>query len=351
MAGRVARTAFRRHTVDARFPANGSQLESPAAIEYGLRVVRKRPLGKTGLDVSELALGTWGLSGDAYGAVPDADVDKTIDRAVSLGVTLFDTSDAYGSGAMETKLGARLPTQRTHVVTKLGTKREAYPEKDFSLEYLRTAFERSQERLRRPCVDVVLLHNPSLATLDTDEPFALLARLKEEARIRAWGVSAGSQAIALRALERGAEVVEMPYNCFFSKDVELLGPRLKETGAALLARSPLSYGLLTGAWTKEREFYPPDHRADRWNPEELKRRVEQVDALRAAVGGPAPTLRSVALRFVLNNDTVSAMVVGPRNPTQLDQLVRDAGRMPPYLAPTVLSKLKAALTEYGVTGE
>lgn len=314
--------------------------------------MRKRLLGKTGLEVSELALGTWGLSGDAYGAVPELEVDRTIDRAVALGITLFDTADVYGeSGAMERKLGKRLPAQRTHVATKIGTSLDGYPEKSFTSQYLYMAFERSQERLKRDCVDVVLLHNPSLKSFDDDEVFALLERLKREAKIRAWGVAAGNYAIAERAIARGADVLEMAYNCFFFRDVKRLGLKLRSEGVGLLARSVLSYGLLAGHWTPEREFYPPDHRADRWNPDELKRRVEQTEALRACIGGPAPTMRSVALRYVLQNERVSSAVLGPRNATQLDQLVRDAGRMPPYLAPPMLAKLEAALLANGVTGE
>jgi len=313
--------------------------------------VRTRELGTTGLSVSELALGTWGLSGDAYGHVPPLVAERTIDRAVALGITLFDTAGVYGEGAMERMLGRRLPVQKTRVVTKIGNNLDNYPQKDFTPEYLFMAFERSQERLKRDCVDVVLLHNPSIKSLEGDKIAALMARLKAEVKIRAWGVSAGSFAVASRAIELGAEVLEMPYNCFFSREVRRLGNVLREKNVGLLARSVLSYGLLAGGWTKEREFYPPDHRADRWNPDELVRRVEQTDALRAVIGGPAPTMRSVALRFVLSNERVSSAVLGPRNEAQLDQLVRDAGRTPPYLSAPTMSKLEAALLAHGVTGE
>lgn len=313
--------------------------------------MRKRQLGRTGLEVSELALGTWGLSGDAYGPVREEELDRTIDRAVSLGITLFDTADVYGNGAVERTLGKRLPVSRTHVVTKIGTNLDGYPQKQFDGQYLYMAFERSQERLKRDCVDVVLLHNPSMTSMRADEPFELFTRLKSQARIRAWGVSACTRAVAEKAIERGCDVLEMPYNCFFFRDVRKLATRMRRDGVGLLARSVLSYGLLSGAWTAEREFYFPDHRAERWNPEELKRRVEQTAALRAVVGGPAPTMRSVALRFVLANERVTSAVLGPKNPTQLDQLVRDAGRMPPYLPLATMARLEESLAAQGVTGE
>jgi aryl-alcohol dehydrogenase-like predicted oxidoreductase len=118
-----------------------------------------------------------------------------------------------------------------------------------------------------------------------------------------------------------------------------------------LAHSVLAYGLLAGSFTDSREFYPPDHRAERWNPEDLKERIAQVGALRAVMGGPLPTLRSVALRFVLSQDRVSSAVLGPRNMQQLDQLIRDAGRAPPYMSAETFGDLERALEAYGVTGE
>lgn len=312
--------------------------------------MRKRQLGRTGLEVSELALGTWGLSGDAYGPVTDVEVDRTIDRAVAIGITLFDTADAYGRGDMERKLGKRLPAAKTHVVTKIGTNLEGYSEKQFDEQYLNMAFERSQERLKRDVVDVVLLHNPSLVTMRRDEPFALLSRLKDEGRIRGWGITAGNRAIAEKAIERGADVIEMAYNCFFFRDVRDIALSLRTQGIALLARSVLSYGLLSGHWSQEREFYPPDHRAERWNPDDLKRRLQQLDALRKVVGGPLPTIRSVAVRFVLDNERVTSAVLGPRNVAQLDQLVREAGRAPPYMPRGMMARLETELANVGVTG-
>jgi aryl-alcohol dehydrogenase-like predicted oxidoreductase len=302
--------------------------------------------------VSELALGTWGLSGDGYGPVHEHDMERTVDRAVGIGITLFDTADVYGGGAMERLLGRRLPVNKTTVVTKLGTALgEGYPEKRFDGPTLYEAFDRSQERLRRDPVDVVLLHHPSLATMKKDEPFEVLSDLERRGRIRAWGVAAGSAAVAEKAIERGAKVLEMAYNCFFYQEVQDLALALRENGVGLLARSVLSYGLLTGHWSLEREFYPGDHRFERWNPDELKRRIAQVDALRAVVGGPAPTPRSVAIRFALELAQASSVVLGPRNTVQLDQCVREAGRMPPYLAPVTLDKLYAELAARGVTGE
>lgn len=313
--------------------------------------MRKRQLGRSGLLVSELALGTWGLSGDAYGAVHPVEVDRVIERAQALGIILYDTADVYGAGQMLRTLGKRLAEKTTRVAVRIGTNVDGYPQKQFDRDYLRMSFELSRDRLARESIDLLGLHNPTLASFKDDAVVELLADLEASAQIRAWGVSTGSKAVAEKAIERGAKYVQMPYNCMFFRDVKSLVPTLREKGVGLLAHSVLSYGLLAGSFTKEREFYPPDHRAERWNPDEFEERVTQLDALRAVMGGPMPTMRSVALRFVLSNDRVTSAVLGPRNVHQLDQLVRDAGRAPPYMAPEVMGDFERALEAYGVTGE
>ncbi len=315
--------------------------------------MRKRTLGRTGISVSELGLGTWGISGDAYGEVTDAEADRVIDRAVQIGITIFDTADVYGSatsqiGAMERKLGRRLPLGGSHVVTKIGTNVEGYPQKQFDAQYLFNQFERSEERLRRSPVDVVLLHNPSASTLRKDEATGKMAEIVEQGRATAWGVSAGNLEVARLAIEKGAQVVELAFNAFHAKDVRALGTTLREQGVGLLARSVLQHGLLAGQWSAEREFWPGDHRAERWNPPELARRIAQLAALRAAFSGPVQTVRSVALRFVLENERVSSAILGPRSVAQLDQLVRESGRQPPYLQRGLLQALETKLLSHGI---
>src|SRR5690606_29931763 len=102
-----------------RSPLAPGRRRGPAL--YGA-AMKTRPLGKTGLVVSELALGTWGLSGDAYGPIAEADRDQVIARARAFGITLFDTADTYGRGEMERALGRLLGEDAgAQFVTKIGT--------------------------------------------------------------------------------------------------------------------------------------------------------------------------------------------------------------------------------------
>src|SRR5260221_4679811 len=312
--------------------------------------MRKRPLGNTGLSVSELGLGTWGLSGDGYSPVADVEQDSVIDRALALGVTLFETADSYGKGAMEKKLGERLKDKDLAViVTKLGTDREATPpRKSFTPAFIRESFERPRERLKRDIVDVVLLHNPSEHTLERGEAVGVLAELKTKGSLRAWGVSVGSATSAREAIKQGAQVLELAHNAFHSRTLRELDGEIAEKGVAILARSVLAHGLLCGQWPTNKEFGSGDHRAERWTSDDLKRRISQLNALRPCVVGNVTSLRAAAVRYVLANERVSCAVLGPRGSVQLDQLLRDAGKEPPYLSPEALSALDLRLANVGV---
>lgn len=303
-------------------------------------------------EVSELALGTWGLAGDGYGPVSDVVQDEVIHRARAYGITLYETADVYGRGAMEERLGRIFGSDPSVViVTKVGTALESVPSrKRFDAEYVREACQQSGERLRRPRIDVLLLHNPSEQTLSGDVTSNLTAQLlielKAKGMIGAWGVSAGSAAVARAALACGAEVLELAYNIFSGADLE--GLDLSARRVPVLARSVLAYGLLCGQWAEAKVFSNTDHRADRWTQEQLRARLKQLSIVSSILGGEVSTPRAAALRFVLSNPVVSSAVIGPRNRVQLDQLVRDAGKGPEYLPAHSVQRVKDQLARLGV---
>jgi aryl-alcohol dehydrogenase-like predicted oxidoreductase len=312
--------------------------------------MKLRPLGQTGLLVSELALGTWGLSGDGYGPVGDAEQDAVIQRARAFGITLFDTAPSYARGDMERRLGRLLAGDSgAQIVTKLGTDRDAVPaRKRFDAAYLRRSLDESRERLSRETVDVVLLHNPSARALADAEATATLAEFVTQGSARAWGVAAGSAETARLAIERGAQVIALPYNLFHQTDLRAAAELAKARGVGVLAHSVLGYGLLAGLWSPNKDFAPEDHRLERWTRDDLRRRVRQLDAVRPLVGGEITSLRAAALRFVLANELVSSALVGPRSGLQLDQLVRESRAGTEYLPSERLTALTARLREVGI---
>ncbi len=315
--------------------------------------MRQRVLGRSGLNVSELALGTWGLSGDAYGPVTESDQDEVIERALDYGINLFETADVYGAGKMETKLGERLAgTEDTYVVTKIGTDLQTKPKrKRFDVEYLKTALERSRERLKRDKLDVVLLHNPSVAAIANGEAIEWLQSQVDDGHLRAWGISAGSKEVVGAALSKPfvPYVIELVLNVFSASDYDLMERDLTERNIAVLARSVLAHGLLAGMWPSDKTFPPEDHRSKRWTADQLRRRIHQLKALRVLnTGNSMPSMRAAAVAFVLQKERVASAVLGPRNALALDQLVRETPKEPPYLDERARQQLQVQLTRLAV---
>ena len=315
--------------------------------------MKARQLGKTGLRVSELGLGTWGLCGTGYGEVTDNEARRVIARALEIGVTLFDTADVYGAGRAEAMLGRVLAEhdegRDVVVVTKVGTDRTTVPAlKRFDGAWLRQRVLASVKRLGREAIDVCLLHNPSDETLRESGAAEAMKALKKEGLIRHWGVAAGDQDTAQAAIEQGAEVVEMAYNILHAAELHRIAGDVVVGGTGILARSVLGYGLLAGLWAKNQSFQEGDHRRDRWTKDDFERRHAQLDAIRFLVHGDVHTLRGAAVRYVLANHIVSSAVLGPRSVVQLEQLVRETGSGPTYLPDADLAALPRALQKVGV---
>ena len=313
-------------------------------------IVRKKPLGKTGLLVSELALGTFGLAGEAYGPTEEIDAEKVIRRAVDMGFCLFDTADAYGGGRMERMLGR---VMKDHpdlvVVTKGGIDRSTDPaRKIFEPTFLRSAVERSLKRLGLDALPLWLLHHPTPDTLHGGEAVELAKTLVTEGKIRHWGVAAGDEDVARAAIDNGAEVIEIAYNLIQPIDLHRISGDVMVSGCGVLARSVLAYGLLAGLWSKEKTFGEGDHRNDRWTRLELEHRVSQLDAVRFLVKGDIHTMRGAAVRFALSNHLVTSAVLGAHTVEQLEQLVRETGGGPRYLSDDDLRQLPRALEKVGI---
>jgi aryl-alcohol dehydrogenase-like predicted oxidoreductase len=313
-------------------------------------MMRQRPLGKTGLIVSELCLGTFGLSGDGYGPVADEDARKVVARALDIGITCIETADAYGAGRMEHLLGSMVAGRSdVLVVTKGGIDRATEPgRRRFEPEYLEAAIGRSCLRLKKPALDLYLLHHPSEELLLKGEIGGQMKALVEKGLIRHWGVAAGNHEIALLAIDQGAEVVELPYNLLHPIDVNRIGGEAIVSRVGVLARSTLAYGLLGGAWSREQVFPEGDHRSDRWTRNELETRIDHLALLRFLVRRDVSSLRGAAVRFVLANHVVSGAVLGPRTEAQLTELVRDAGVGPRYLSDDDIREVYRALEKVGI---
>lgn len=310
--------------------------------------MRMRQLGATNFEISELSIGTWGLSGDGYGPIAEGEATRVIERGLAMGVSLFETADSYGEGKMETLLGETLRGTSALVVTKWGTDRTSRPvQKRFEADYLRRAAEESQKRLG-DVKTAALLHNPAAVTLTRGEATETMEQLVKDGLISSWGVSAGDLDVATEALSKKAPLLSVPYNVLLVQPLRSLADQIREQNTGVLAHSVLFYGLLAGKWAQTKDFRPNDHRRDRWPGGSLRDRIRHLDALRPLISGDVTTMRSAAVRFVLGTDLISSAVLGPRSGAQLDQIVRECRGELPLLSEGKLSALESRLRQLDI---
>ncbi len=295
--------------------------------------MKYRLLGKSGLRVSEVGFGTWGLGGTAYGEVDDKVSSATLMAAYERGVNFYDTSDMYGDGHSEELLGKVFQRLRNQVV--LATKGGNLPHtglhmpQDFSASYLTRALEGSLRRLRTDAVDVYQLHSPFLSELEAlEEVISLLQLWVREGKIRAYGVSVRSPKDGLVAIEQfGFSVVQVNFNMMDQRalDSGLLDMAVKNQ-VGLIARTPLVFGYLTGTLTGDEKMPSTDHRRN-WPADQRKRWAKSSNLFDFLSLPYQRTTVQAALRFCLDHEAISTVIPGMMTPEQVEENTQ-ASEMP-----------------------
>jgi aryl-alcohol dehydrogenase-like predicted oxidoreductase len=298
--------------------------------------MRYRPLGSSGLTVSELGFGCWTVGTSWWGDRDEGEAVRLLHRALELGVTFFDTADTYGSGDGEAILAKAFRDRRGDVViaTKFGydfytnsgprTGQRELPQ-DFSPAFVRRALEESLRRLETDYVDLYQLHNPRMDTILRDDLFAELDQLRDEGKIRAYGAALGP---AIGGTEHGDEVLrarpmaslQIIYNMLEQDPGRRFFPLARERGAGVIVRVPHSSGVLEGKYTLETTFPPTDHRSHRprqWLIEGLQK-LERLEFLTA---GGGRTIGQVALRWVLAEPSIASVLPNVYDEEQLVEFV------------------------------
>jgi len=188
--------------------------------------LKDRKLGNTGITVSEIGFGTWGIGGSAYGDVDDNESRRVLKSAFELGITFYDTADLYGDGHSEELLGEVFAGRRDQVV--IATKGGTLPHttfdmpQNFSSQYIEKAIAGSLKRLKTNYIDLYLLHSPRIENIqENDDLLNVLETAKKKGLIRAYGISARSPADALRAIDEwGFDVVEINFNLIDQRALE-----------------------------------------------------------------------------------------------------------------------------------
>ncbi|MFI7706480.1 aldo/keto reductase [Nonomuraea sp. NPDC049480] len=313
--------------------------------------MNKRVLGSGGPRVSALGLGCMGMS-EFYGPADETESIAVIHRALDLGIDFLDTADMYGRGANEELVGRAIKGRRDEVVlaTKFGIKRDGSARSiENSPEYIRAACDASLRRLGVDHIDLYYMHrrNPDVPIEDS---VGAMAELVEQGKVRHLGlseVSAGTLRAA--AAVHPIAALQSEYSLFTrGLEAEIL-PAAREVGTALVAYSPISRGLLTGALPRAEELPADDFRRHLprmagENAEHNARLVSEVTRI-AAAAGVTPAQLSLAWLLAQGEDVVP--IPGTK---RLKYLEENAAAADVTLTPGQLAALDAAVPADAVRG-
>lgn len=293
-----------------------------------------RPLGSTGLSVSEISFGTWAIGG-SWGQVNDAESLRGLARAMEAGVNFFDTADVYGSGHSEELLAqaTKGKEDRIYIATKFCRAGDIHDPANYTEAAIRSYCEASLSRLRRERIDLYQIHCPPIDILRDGAVFEVLDKLQAEGKIRHYGVSVESVEEGLLCLEHpGVQALQVIYNLFRQKPEESLFPLAKEKGVGILVRLPLASGLLTGKFSENSVFEPEDHR-------NFNRNGESFNVGETFAGLPFETgvalsrrlswiadgrenMTRAALRWILGNPDITCVIPGFKSEAQVEDNLR-----------------------------
>ncbi|HLV19296.1 MAG TPA: aldo/keto reductase [Polyangiaceae bacterium] len=299
-----------------------------------------RPLGRTGFEVSTISFGAWAIGG-TWGSVDDKESLAALHQALDLGVNFFDTADVYGDGKSE-RLIAQLRRERRepfYVATKAGRRLSPHVADGYNRDNLGAFVDRSLKNLEVDSIDLLQLHCPPTDVYYRPEVFGVLDDLVKAGKIRNYGVSVERVEEALKAIEYpGVQSVQIIYNVFRQRPAELFFAEAKRRKVGILARLPLSSGLLGGKMSRQTKFEADDHRAfnrkgeafdrgETFSGVDFDRALDLVEQLRPLIP-EGVSMAQWALRWILMNDAVTCAIPGAKRPSQVEENAR-AADLPP----------------------
>jgi aryl-alcohol dehydrogenase-like predicted oxidoreductase len=313
--------------------------------------MKQNVFGRTGSTVSEIGFGAWAIGG-AWGDVSKDDAKAALHAALDSGVTFLDTADVYGDGRSEQLIAEVLKErggEKPYVATKLGRRLSPHVAEGFTKQNLTAFVDRSLANLQTDCLDLVQLHCPPPAVYYQQEVFSHMDDLVKAGKIRHYGVSVEKVEEALKAIEYpNVQSIQIIYNIFRQRPASLFFAEAKKRQVGVIARVPLSSGLLTGKMSANTAFAADDHRAFNRNGEAFDKgetfsgvpydvALEVVEEIRKLVPANA-SMAEFALRWILMEDAVSTVIPGARNAAQAQANSRASAL--PALSPETMAALR-----------
>jgi len=307
--------------------------------------MNKRPLGKTGLQVSEVGFGAWQLcNDDSWGGMDEKTAHRLVHEALDGGINLFDTAPNYADMKSERVLGDALQGKRDKVVlvSKFGHTPEG--PKEFTVDWFWKSLEGSLQRLRTDYLDVFLLHNPPGEMYAGADPlWDALEKARVQGKIRHYGASLDFAAEVEECLANTkSDVLEILFSVFH-QDVRRAFNTVREHGAGTIVKVPLDSGWLTGRFDASSRF---EGIRSRWSAQEIAQRAELVSQIQWLVADGSE-LAHKAIGFLLCYNEVSCVIPGIRTTGQLKSNLAASSHR---LTPAEREKLEAFWTDITANG-
>lgn len=291
--------------------------------------MKKRILGRTGWEISEIGLGTWQVGGKWGSGFDHQNAENILHQAIDAGVNFIDTADVYESGLSEKAVGqvVKSRSEAIYIATKCGRQIQPHINEGYTPAVLRKYVENSLLNIGIERIDLIQLHCPPTEVYYRPEIFEEFDKLITEGKIAKLGVSVEKVEEAIKAIEYdNVDTVQIIYNIFRQRPQELFFEQAKLKNIGVIVRVPLASGLLTGKYTRETTFGADDHRQFNRNGEMFDRGetfagidyetgLLIVEALKKRF--PNVPLNQLALKWILMNDAVSTVIPGASKPYQL----------------------------------
>lgn len=289
--------------------------------------MKNRKLGRTGIEISEISLGTWAFGNNVYGGVDEKSGINTIHTAIDLGVNIFDTAPQYGTptqdGVAEIVLGKALKGKRenVHISTKFGRnptiKNGA---SQFTKSRIIASVEESLKRLQTDYIDVLFFHSPFSPAEINDDVWEGLEQVKKQGKVRFAGHSISmfhqTENMARQwAKENKIDVIQVVLSLMNKESQELI-EELQKYPIGVFGRECMANGFLSGAIKKDTVFKEGTLNA-RYTRDEICERVDQVEAFKFLLRGDVKNMPQAALRWVLDQKGVSTVLSGAKNIAEL----------------------------------
>ncbi|NWL86246.1 MULTISPECIES: aldo/keto reductase [unclassified Paenibacillus] len=287
--------------------------------------MKYRTLGKTGLDVSVIGIGTWQFGGEWGIQFTQDEVDAILDKGQELGINLIDTAECYGDHLSETFIGHYIGRRKREdwvIATKFGHRfHERFTRTDvFDAAGVLKQLDASLKALNTDYVDLYQFHSGPDQVFDNDDLWTMLDKQVQAGKVRHLGTSIGSND-NLHQTEQStkvnSQVIQVVYNRLDRKPEERVFPSCEKQNLGVLARVPLASGYLSGKYKPGAVFDNTDVR-HRHDPDNTRRKLEEVEEIRRNEVPQGVDMAQWALAWCLKNPVVSAVIPGCKNPAQVE---------------------------------